>query len=156
MELILNNHQPTKLPEKLEEMLKSLLEYTLELESIEGEREVGITFVDDRGIQSLNRDYRGKDQVTDVLSFAMNEALDDEPIILDEDQSLLGDIVIDYDRALMQAEEYGHSPLREVCYLSLHGMLHLLGYDHEVEEDRNCMRKREEEILAEFQITREL
>jgi probable rRNA maturation factor len=156
VELIINNHQPTKLPENMEEMLKSLLEYTLELESIEGEREVGITFVDDGEIQSLNRDYRGKDQVTDVLSFAMNDTLDDEPIILDEDQSLLGDIVIDYDRALMQAEEYGHSPLREVCYLSLHGMLHLLGYDHEVEEDKNCMRKREEEILAEYQITREL
>lgn len=156
MELILTNQQPTQLPDNLEEILKSLLERTLELENIQGEREVGVTFVDDEEIQTLNRDYRGKDQVTDVLSFAMSESLDDEPTILDEDLSLLGDIVIDYQRALMQAEEYGHSPLREVCYLSLHGMLHLLGYDHEVEEDKKCMRKREEEILTAFQITREL
>ncbi len=156
MELILTNQQPTQLPDNLEEILKSLLERTLELENIQGEREVGVTFVDDEEIQTLNRDYRGKDQVTDVLSFAMSESLDDEPTILDEDLSLLGDIVIDYQRALMQAEEYGHSPLREVCYLSLHGMLHLLGYEHEVEEDKKCMRKREEEILTAFQITREL
>lgn len=155
MNLILTNQQNNSIPVGLEETLKSLLEYTLEIEKMAGEFEVGITFVDDEEIQQLNREYRNKDQVTDVLSFAMSESLEDEPEIVNEDMSLLGDIVIDYQRARIQAKEYEHSELRELCYLSLHGMLHLLGYDHEREEDKKQMRKQEETILNAFKIKRE-
>ncbi|QRN86469.1 rRNA maturation RNase YbeY [Clostridia bacterium] len=156
MNLILTNQQNNPIPDGLEETLTSLLEHTLEVEKLEGDFEVGITFVDDDEIQRLNRDYRNKDQVTDVLSFAMSESLEDEPEIINEDMSLLGDIVIDYQQALKQAKEYEHSTLRELCYLALHGMLHLLGYDHEKEEDKKRMRKQEEAVLDAFKIKREL
>ena len=100
-------------------------------------------------IQTINRDYRNKDAVTDVISFAYNETENIGPM------NILGDIVISLDRVKEQAKEYGHSDEREFYYVFCHGLLHLLGYDHIIEEEKAVMRKREEEILAQFNYTRD-
>lgn len=113
--------------------------------------EVGVTIVDDEEIRELNRDYRGNDKVTDVLSFPQFETHDDIFSDLLEDEegavTLLGDVVICYDQALRQAEEYGTGVKRELTYLFVHSICHLLGYDHEDEEERRIMRSTEERIL---------
>jgi len=116
--------------------------------------EVSLVFCDDAYIQDLNKKYRGKDQSTDVLSFALNEG--EEPEIVDgPSQVLLGDIIISLETAARQAEEYNHSLEREVAYLTVHGMLHLLGYDHMTEEDKAEMRIEEEHVLSLLGITRD-
>jgi probable rRNA maturation factor len=115
--------------------------------------EVGVTFLDDAAIQELNRDYRDKDRPTDVLSFALNEG--DEPEIVDApEEELLGDILISLETTARQAEEYGHNLERELAYLTVHGMLHLLGYDHEEPADQAEMRLEEEAVLASLGIVR--
>ncbi|MDN5363206.1 MAG: putative rRNA maturation factor [Eubacteriales bacterium] len=114
-----------------------------------GVREAGIILVDDEEIRRLNKEYRGIDSPTDVLSFALNEGEEVEGA-----DFLLGDVYISMERAVAQAEEYGHSLLREVSFLAVHGLLHLLGYDHQTEEERQRMRQKEEEILEEFGLPR--
>lgn len=109
-----------------------------------------ITIVDKDRIQEINREYRNKDSVTDVISFAFEEYQDFKY----DDIRFLGEIYICYERCKEQAEEYGHSIQRELCYLSVHGLLHLLGYDHIKEEDKKVMRALEEEILSEYDIKR--
>lgn len=109
-----------------------------------------ITIVDNEKIQEINRDYRGKDASTDVISFAFEESDD----ISYEDIRFLGEIYISIDKAKAQAIEYGHSLKRELCFLTVHGLLHLLGYDHIEEEDRLVMRKQEEEILEAYDAKR--
>lgn len=109
-----------------------------------------IIIVDREKIQQINRDYRNKDAVTDVISFAFEEV----PDVKYDNLRFLGEIYICYDRCKEQALEYGHSIERELCYLSIHGLLHLLGYDHIKEEDKVIMRALEEEILSEYDITR--
>ncbi len=112
---------------------------------------VSVTFTDNDGIRALNRDYRGKDAPTDVLSFPLSEEGEDQGFDLDPMTGavLLGDIVISAERAAQQAAELGHSTLREMVFLSIHSTLHLLGYDHErSEEDDRLQRKRQKEILA--------
>jgi probable rRNA maturation factor len=118
--------------------------------------EVGVLWVDDTYIRTLNRDYRGKDCATDVLSFAMQDEGEDEPVMEDDPlaELLLGDIVISLETAQRQAEEYGHGMDREIGFLLVHGMLHLLGYDHEEESKRQVMRQEEEAILAALDIQR--
>ena len=109
-----------------------------------------ITIVDNKKIQEINRDYRGKDASTDVISFAFEESDD----ITYEDIRFLGEIYISIDKAKAQAIEYGHNLKRELCFLTVHGLLHLLGYDHIEEEDRIVMRKLEEEILEAYDAKR--
>lgn len=109
-----------------------------------------IIIVDKEKIQQINRDYRNRDAVTDVISFAFEEV----PDVKYDNLRFLGEIYICYDRCKEQALEYGHSIERELCYLSIHGLLHLLGYDHIKEEDKVIMRALEEEILSEYDITR--
>ena len=115
--------------------------------------EVSVTIVDDEEIRELNRDYRGNDKVTDVLSFPQFETHDDIFSDLSEDEegavTLLGDVVICYDQALRQAEEYGTGVKRELTYLFVHSICHLFGYDHEDEEERRVMRSMEERILEQ-------
>ncbi|MBQ6496185.1 MAG: rRNA maturation RNase YbeY [Firmicutes bacterium] len=115
--------------------------------------EISLSFVSLEEIHRLNRDYRGVDSPTDVLSFPMvddfaglQEMYEDLGKLPDE--LLLGDVVICTDKALQQAEEYGHSKERELVYLFTHSVLHLLGYDHMEEEDKRRMRAREEEVMA--------
>ena len=115
--------------------------------------EVGVTIVDDEEIRELNRDYRGNDKVTDVLSFPQFETHDDIFSDISEDGegvvTLLGDVVICYDQAIRQAEEYGTGVKRELTYLFVHSICHLFGYDHEDEEERRVMRSMEERILEQ-------
>jgi probable rRNA maturation factor len=108
--------------------------------------EVSLVFCDDRAIRRLNRKWRGVDAPTDVLSFPQLTEDDLQgPVIR---PVLLGDIVLSLESAARQAEEYGHSLEREILYLFTHGLLHLLGYDHLEEDERQRMRVREEEIMA--------
>lgn len=111
------------------------------------EAEVSLMLVDDERIHELNREYRGVDRPTDVLSFALQEETEEEPDTEFEDD-MLGDIVISVPRAREQAIDYGHSFEREIVYLAVHGTLHLLGYDHEDDEDKQEMRAKEEEVMA--------
>lgn len=108
--------------------------------------EVSVTFVDKEEIQELNRDFRNKDSVTDVLSFP---TLDEESEIVpfDNEAIALGDVIICADRCKEQAEEYGHSLEREVAYLTIHSVLHLLGYDHMNEDEEKIMTEKQKEII---------
>lgn len=115
------------------------------------EVEISVTFYDDNDIRELNRDYRGIDKVTDVLSFPQYERPEEIP---EEGFVPIGDVVINIDQALRQAEEYGHSTEREIIYLFVHSMLHLLGYDHMEEDEKTEMRKAEEEIMNELNLVR--
>ncbi len=122
-----------------------------------------LVFTDEEGIRSLNASTRGKDAVTDVLSFPNLENIfckpirkADFPFDTDEEGNLfLGSVVICRQRAAQQAEEYGHSLEREVYYLAVHGLCHLLGYDHEEESDKALMREREERILSAMNLGRD-
>ena len=118
--------------------------------------EVSVTVVGGEEIRELNRDYRGKDSVTDVLSFPQFDDHDElaEDLLSDEYTTLVGDVVICYDRAVSQSEEYGTGITRELVYLFVHSILHLMGYDHEEDEERRIMRAREEEIMAAIGVSR--
>lgn len=138
----------------MEQMVMLVLAKTAEVMSVEPHAEVSVVFADDAYIHELNRDYRGKDTPTDVLSFALNEG--DEPdIIGGPEETLLGDIIISLDTAARQAEEFGHTLERELAYLTVHGMLHLLGFDHETEEEKTVMRQKEEQVLSQLGYTRQ-
>ncbi len=143
-----------KLTPALEQTVAAVINKTAEVYGLAANDEVSIVLCDDPYIHALNRDYRGKDQPTDVLSFALNEG-EAEQIIDGPAENLLGDIIISLDTAACQAEEYGHSLEREIAYLTVHGMLHLLGYDHEEEADKCEMRTEEEHILELLGIKRE-
>ena len=115
--------------------------------------EVSVTLTDDAHIHVLNRDYRSVDRPTDVLSFALTES--EEPAILDAPYGVvLGDLVISLERVAAQAEEYGHSVLRELSFLTVHGMLHLLGYDHIEDEDRVEMEEEQRHVMDVLGIAR--
>jgi len=118
----------------------------LELEKCE----FNIIIVDNDRIHEINREYRDVDRETDVISFAMEDNMDIEY----EDFRLLGDIYISIDKCCSQAEEYGHSKVREICFLATHGILHLLGYDHMNEEDEGKMFSLQNELLDGFDIKR--
>lgn len=138
-----------------EEILKTMeaaAKYCLELEGIDEARtEISVTFVEAEEIRQLNRDYRENDKVTDVLSFPQFDDLNDIP---DFGEICLGDVVICKERAAEQAEEFGHSFEREIIYLFTHSILHLLGYDHMEEEEKQEMRAREEEVMTHLGIGR--
>ena len=112
--------------------------------------EFNIIIVDNTYIHKLNKEYRGIDRPTDVISFALEDNKDFVTI----DHRVLGDIYISIDKAKEQAKEYGHSLKREICFLAVHGFLHLLGYDHMKEEDEKVMFSLQEEILNEAGITK--
>lgn len=141
----------TKLPltYKLKLLVRRAVETTLDYEQYENPVEVSITFTDNEGIRDLNRRFRGIDRETDVLSFPLfdYDGETDEPPV-DELVGMLGDVVISLEQAKKQAEEYGHSFERETAFLTVHSMLHLLGYDHEQGgEEEADMRRRQSEIL---------
>ena len=129
--------------------LYQLLEFTLKREHLEN-LEFNIMFVDSNTIHEMNKTYRNVDRVTDVISFALE---DNKTIELDH--RVLGDIYICIERAEEQAKEYGHSFLRELSFLTIHGLLHLLGYDHMEKEEEKVMFQKQEDILHEFGIIRE-
>ncbi|MEG0180871.1 MAG: rRNA maturation RNase YbeY [Clostridium sp.] len=152
MEIILDDRQDKlKVSEELLGKIHDIIVESLYYEGYEDNYEVSLSFVDNEEIHELNREYRGVDRATDVLSFPL---LTDEFDVEMEEESL-GDIVISLERALEQSEEYNHSFEREVCFLVCHSMFHLLGYDHDTEENTKDMRKREEDVLNKLNITRE-
>lgn len=115
--------------------------------------ELSITLTDDEHIHALNKKYRGVDRATDVLSFAFRES--DEPEVIGTDFDILGDVIISLERAKVQAEEFGHSYLREIIFLEVHGLLHLLGYDHIDDEERREMEAEQKFIMNKLEIFRE-
>ncbi|WP_018661437.1 rRNA maturation RNase YbeY [Heyndrickxia acidiproducens] len=136
-------------------LIEDLLNYAAEAEAVEDGTEVSVTFVTNSRIQEINREYRDKDQPTDVISFALEEMGEGEiEITGDNMPRVLGDIIISVQRAHEQAEDYGHSFLRELGFLSVHGFLHLLGYDHMTKEDETKMFGRQKEILDGYGLKR--
>jgi len=112
--------------------------------------EFNIIIVDNKRIHEINKEYRGIDRETDVISFAMEDNMD----VKYEDFRLLGDIYISIDKCYSQADDYGHSNEREICFLATHGILHLLGYDHMEKDDEEEMFSLQEELLNGFDIKR--
>lgn len=147
-----NNQEKVSIPEALEADLTKAMNVVAELEALSPQTEVDITLVDDAAIHELNRTYRGIDRPTDVLSFALDEGEEEPEVDDDEIEHLLGDVIISAPTAVRQGEEYGHGLEREMTYLAVHGMLHLLGYDHMEEKDKLIMRKREEEVLRRLDL----
>ena len=142
------------LTDKQLELITAVLTHASELEKLEGETEVSVSFVNDEEIRQLNNEHRGIDRGTDVLSFALNEGEEDSVELIEGMPNLLGDIIISTPRITMQAEEYGHSFERELGFLVVHGFLHLLGYDHLNEQDEKIMFGRQEEILTSYGLVR--
>ena len=137
MELIIDDRQDKlEVSEELIEKIKDIILECLDYEDYDDNYEVSLSFVDNKEIHQLNNEYRGIDRATDVLSF---------PLL----------VVISLERAFEQSQEYNHSFEREVCFLVCHSMFHLLGYDHDTEENTKEMRQKEEYILNKLGITRE-
>ena len=129
-----NDQDKFTVDESLENLVYKAVRGALEFEEVDFDCEVSVTFIDNEGIRSLNNEYRNKDSATDVLSFPMYAFTEDD--MPDTDFSVeLGDIVLSLERAAEQAEEFGHSYEREVAFLTVHSVLHLLGYDHELSEE---------------------
>lgn len=139
--------------EPLAALLNQAINKTIRMSDGSEEAEVSLVLVDDQRIHALNLEYRGVDRPTDVLSFALQEEMEGEPEIEVVDE-MLGDIVISVERARNQAKEYGHSFEREIVYLAVHGTLHLLGYDHEEENNKQEMRNKEEEVMVKLRLER--
>ncbi len=137
-------------------LVEKLIQHAAQVEGIEEGSEVSITFVTNEAIHEINREYRDKDQPTDVISFAMEEMGEGEVAIVGEGiPRILGDIIISTDRTREQAEEYGHSFERELGFLAVHGFLHLLGYDHMTDEDEKEMFGKQDEILQSYGLGRD-
>lgn len=154
MQIELSNQQEKlAVTQEIEDRIVEVLEEAARVHEVDELTEVSLMFTDDETIHEMNLEYRGIDRPTDVLSFALEEG--EEEIYGGPEENLLGDIIISVETAVRQAEEYGHSVEREMAFLALHGMLHLLGYDHMEEEERQEMRAQEEAILASLGITRE-
>ena len=144
-----NEQELIPLTYKTKMLVRNAIEETLDYEQYGNVCEVSVSFTDNKGIWELNKKFRGIDRPTDVLSFPLfdYEGESEEPPV-DELMGMLGDIVLSLEQAKAQAEEYGHSFAREVAFLTVHSMLHLLGYDHETgEEDETDMRRRQSEIM---------
>ena len=141
---------------KEEELIRKVIECVLKEEGLKKNLDVYVTLTNNETIRKINAEHRNIDKATDVLSFPMFDR-EEIPLLKKEDNSedILGDIIVSIEKVREQAEEYGHSFERELAYLVTHGMLHLLGYDHMIEEEKIVMRKREEEILGVLNITRE-
>ncbi|AEN87573.1 rRNA maturation RNase YbeY [Priestia megaterium] len=147
--------ETNEVSEEQQKELEQLLEAAAIYENLQEDAEVSVTFVDNDRIQEINHQYRHKNQPTDVISFALEEMGEDEmQIIGDEMPRVLGDIVISIPKAHEQAEEYNHSFMRELGFLTVHGFLHLLGYDHETSEDEKEMFTRQKDILEQYGLSR--
>ena len=152
--LITNQQKKVKITSGLRILMRRSCNAVLEFEGFEQPAEISVTFVDNAEIQTLNAQYRGKDMPTDVLSFPLGE---DGKYDVDQDTGacLLGDIVISMEKAMEQAELYGHPLQREVAFLTVHSMLHLLGYDHEQGGLAAVkMREKEEAVLIQLGLPR--
>ncbi len=145
--LILNADIAEEFEQEIDgDVLRDVLSRALSAHGVNGEVEVSLVVTDDAELRDLNREYRGVDAATDVLSFAQLDSGPDAAVFPTPVRQL-GDIVISGDRVREQARDYGHSQRRELAYLAVHGLLHLLGYDHETSEEKETMRQAEEQAL---------
>jgi probable rRNA maturation factor len=145
------NYYPKKI-KSYRKVFKEIAEYTYNLLELKEKYELSLSIIDDETIHSYNKQYRNIDRPTDVLSFAFQ---DEEDMILDSKMPTeLGDILISYDTMLRQADDYGHSTDREMCFLFTHGLLHLLGYDHMEKDDEEEMFSLQNKILEGLNILR--
>lgn len=143
-----NSQESFEVTYKLKMLVRHAVLASLEYEGFGADTELSVTFTDNEGIRAINAEYRGIDAPTDVLSFPLTDYEGVEFPVADEPKSSLGDIVISLERASEQAEEFGHSFEREVAFLTVHSMLHLLGYDHVNSDEEDAeMRRRQREIL---------
>ena len=133
------------------ETVEKVLYSAMEKEKLEN-TSFNLIIVDNPYIHKLNKEYRNIDRETDVITFALE---DEDSIIIPDSERILGDIYISIDRAKSQAEEFGHSFLRELSFLAVHGFYHLLGYDHQTKEEEEIMFGKQEEVLKDYGITRE-
>ncbi|CAM3948148.1 rRNA maturation RNase YbeY [Lederbergia lenta] len=144
-----------KLDKEHVKMIEGILNYAAQKEGVEEDSEVSVTIVTNSEIQEINKMYRGKDEPTDVISFAMEELGEGEIIIKGEGiPRMLGDIIISIERAEEQADMYEHTFIRELGFLAVHGLLHLLGYDHINKEDEKKMFSRQKMILDGYGLER--
>ena len=149
-----NNIQIFKqVDEEIKELdtVKKVLESAIEKEKLENVS-FNLIIVDNEYIHELNKTYRNIDRETDVITFALE---DEDTVIIPNEERILGDIYISIDKARKQAEEYGHSFLRELSFLAVHGFYHLLGYDHQTPEEEKVMFGKQEEVLEAYGIRRE-
>ena len=162
-----NNQSKIEVKDELNDLLEKVINFTIKEEKLDVDVEVSLLYVDNDEIKNINSEFRKIDRATDVLSFPMlsypegevykDVYYKDRELLernLDNGILVLGDIVLSLERAEEQRLEFGHSFLREAAYLTVHSVLHLLGYDHMNDSDKEKMRRREEEILNKFQITR--
>lgn len=144
----------------LEDIVKKCAEKAFELENVTFDAEISVTLTDNEGIRKINGEYRSIDKETDVLSFPQFDfetpsQFNEDELFLDEGAVMLGDIVLSKDKIYEQAEEYGHGALRETAYLTVHSLMHLLGYDHMEDGEKAVMRRHEEAVLEALGYTRE-
>lgn len=149
LELFIDNRQTIDIDQEIIDQVKEAIIETLKFEEEDLNKEISLSFVDNDEIHQLNKEFRGVDRETDVLSFPLADEFG-----LGIGEEILGDIVISVEKAKEQAEEYGHSMKREVVYLTVHSCLHLLGYDHMDEDEKTDMRTREKEIMRRLDILR--
>ncbi len=138
--------------EKIESLktIEKVLKSALAMENLKGVC-FSVIFVDSKRIQQINQEYRKQDRETDVISFALEE---DRKVLLPGKKRILGDIYICLNRAKKQAIQYEHSLERELCFLAVHGLYHLLGYDHETKEEEKVMFQKQEEVLEKNKVIR--
>ncbi|MBE6051637.1 MAG: rRNA maturation RNase YbeY [Clostridium sp.] len=162
-----NRQEKININENTVKQLENTILFALKEEEVNVPCEVSLLFVDNEEIREINNETRGIDRATDVLSFPMLDYPKDkvfkdvykekefDETFLDGEDLVIGDIVLSLEKALEQSKEFNHSFEREACYLVVHSVLHLLGYDHMEEEEKRIMRNREEEILNKLNITRD-
>lgn len=161
-----NRQNKIDITKELDDTIKKVIDYGLKAEGLDIPYEISVIFIDNNEIKAINKEQRNIDKVTDVLSFPMLEypkgkVYKDiyfnykfEDMYLDAGKLIIGDIALSLEKAKEQSMEYKHSFIRETMYLTVHSVLHLLGYDHMDENEKKIMRRREEEILKEFDIRR--
>ncbi|MFZ5965913.1 MAG: rRNA maturation RNase YbeY [Bacillota bacterium] len=150
MEIMIDNRQNrVQYNQEIEALIQKVIEKCLMKEGLNDTVEISISFVDNDEIRKLNKQFRGLDKSTDVLSFPMFDRLENiEGIVC------LGDIVLSLEKAVEQSLDYGHSFEREIAFLVTHSMFHLFGYDHDTDENTKIMRQKEEEVLEALGILR--
>ncbi len=165
MSFCIENETETELPFDMQDVAERIMEAVMEMEGCPYETCVNLLLTDNEGIRAYNREYRGIDRETDVLSFpniafaqagdfSPAEACEAEHFDPDSGELMLGDIVISVDRVQSQAREYGHSELREFAFLTAHSLFHLCGYDHMEEGEAAVMEAKQEAVLEKIGITR--
>lgn len=157
---IYNRQKSQEISKDIQKLIEKAVKLCVKKEGFPYSCEASITLTDNESIKELNREHRSIDEPTDVLSFPLIEYVNGEPQIQpgdidpDSGQVFLGDIIISVEKAFEQAQSYGHSAERELTFLAVHGILHLLGYDHETENEEKHMFSLQEDILNEMGLSR--